>query len=613
MFRSSVELENETLSVLRPPPRQTVSEWADMFRRLSPEASATPGRWRTSAVEHMREAMDCIGQPSVRRIVIMSASQMAKTELLLNTIGYYVHNDPAPMLLMQPTLEMAEAFSKDRLSPMVRDTSVLRERIADSRSRDSGNTIAHKTFPGGHITMVGANSPSSLASRPIRIVLQDEVDRYPVSAGAEGDPVTLAIKRATTFWNRVVIMTSTPTIAGNSRIEAAFLEGDQRRLWCPCPHCGERQTLKWSSVRWDSGRPETAAYVCEHCGALWSDLERIAAARAGEWRADAPFDGVVSFHMPGLISPFVALADGVREFLEAQGNPERLKTWTNTFLGETWEEKGDKLDVHELAGRDDFDLDDELPEGITALTAGIDVQGDRIEIEVVGWGDEHESWSIDYHVVRGDPSGPHIWADLAEYLKRTWIHPIFGELALRSACIDTGYMTQQVYAFVRLTHGCFAIKGIKGDEGKPVVGKPSRNNPAKIGVFPVGTMTAKELVLARLKSTRGEAGYCNFPIGRDIEFFRQMTAEMLIRRLHRGFTKKEWVKTRPRNEAFDCRVYATVALEILSVDLAAVRRVMLRERERLDAAAEQSEAPEASPKRRRVSSSDSWAQRWRNG
>lgn len=559
----------------------------------------------------MREPMDCIGRLGVRRVVIMSAAQMAKTELLLNVIGKYVHNDPAPILLQQPTEQMAEAFSKDRLAPMIRDTPALRGRVADSRSRDSGNTILHKTFPGGHITMVGANSPAALASRPIRIALQDEIDRYPASAGAEGDPVNLAVKRTTTFWNRIIVQTSTPTIRGSSRIEASYEEGDQRQLWVPCPHCDEPQTLKWSSVHWEKGKPETAAYCCEHCGAMWSDIERASAVRRGRWIAQQPFTGVASFHMPGLISPFIALADGVREFLDAQGNPERLKTWTNTFLGETWEEKGDKVDTHELAQRNDFEPSDELPEDVTLLTAGIDVQSDRVEIEVVGWGDDAESWSIEYHVIYGDPSGPHIWQDLASYLRRTWSHPEFGEMALRATCIDTGYMTKSVYEFVRRNHGVYAIKGISG-EGKPIVGKPSRNNVLKIGLFPVGTMTVKDLVLARLRSDRGEAGYCNFPVGRDIEFFRQMTAEMLVKRFVKGFAKKEWIKTRPRNEAFDCRVYATAALEILGADLSATRRQLWREQARR----EQSETvadPAKAKQQRQLRPTGNWATRWRDG
>jgi len=567
------EISRRVLATLAPPPKYTVSQWADARRKLSAEASAIPGSWRTKVVEYMREPMDCVGDPRVTRVVVMAAAQVAKTEILLNVIGYSIDYNPSPIMVVQPTLDMAQTFSKDRVAPMLRDTPALRASVKDVKSRDSSNTIMQKQFPGGHLTMVGANSPSSLASRPIRVVLCDEVDRFPVSAGTEGDPIALAVKRTATFWNRVVVFVSTPTNKDASRIEAAYNEGDMRQRWCPCPDCGEYNTLKWSQVRWDDDKPDTAYYVCETCGSVWGDAQRIAAVRKGEWRASAEFNGVASFHVTGLLSPFATMVDGVREFLEARKDPARLRVWVNTYLGETWEDEGVRLDPHELYQRRE-EYDGKVPEGVTLLTAGIDVQDDRIEAEIVGWGDNYESWSIDYAVFYGDPSAPDIWSELTRFLKQIYVHPLFGDISLRASCIDTGgHYTQQTYNYTKQHHRIYAIKGVAGD-GKPIVGRPSRSNIGKIPLFPVGVHTAKELVYARVRVKEGDAGYCHFPMDRNEEYFHQFTAEKLVTRFHKGFKRTEYIKTRSRNEALDNRVYATAALEMLNVDLGAQRRAM---------------------------------------
>jgi len=567
------DISRRVLATLAPPPKYTVSEWADARRKLSAEASAIPGRWRTKVVEYMREPMDCIGDPRVSRVVVMAAAQVAKTEILLNCVGYCIDYDPSPIMVVQPTLDMAQTFSKDRVAPMLRDTPALRTKVQDVKSRDSANTIMQKQFPGGHLTMVGANSPSSLASRPIRVVLCDEVDRFPVSAGTEGDPIALAVKRTATFWNRVVVFVSTPTNKDASRIEAAYEEGDKRQRWCPCHECGEHQIMQWSNVKWTDDQPDTAYYACEHCGSVWSDPQRVAAVRRGEWRASAPFTGVASFHIPGLLSPFTTMSDGVREFLEARKDPARLKVWVNTYLGETWEDQGQRLDPHDLIQRRE-EYEGRIPEGVTLLTAGIDVQDDRVEAEIVGWGDNYETWSIDYVSLYGDPSAPDIWQELTRFLRQIYVHPLFGDMTIRAGCIDTGgHYTQQVYKYTQSTQRVYGIKGVPG-EGKPIVGRPSRSNIGKIPLFPVGVHTAKELVYARLRANEGDAGYCHFPHDRVEEYFHQLTAEKLVTRFHKGFKRTEFVKTRARNEALDNRVYATAALEMLNVDLNAQRRAM---------------------------------------
>lgn len=603
------ELSQKVLSDFAPPPKYTVSEWADEKRKLSAESSAIPGQWRTSVVEYMREPMDCVGDPRVRKVVVMAAAQVAKSEFLNNVTGYLIDYDPSPILMVQPTIEAAEDYSKDRIAPMIRDTPCLKEKVADDKSKTSGNTIKNKKFPGGYLVMIGANSPSGLASRPIRAVLADEVDRAPVSAGEEGDPINLAVKRTTTFWNRIVVLVSTPTNKGASRIEDAYEEGDQRQRHCPCPHCGEEQVLKWSNVKWDKSEdgthlPETSYYQCEHNGCVITDPQRIKMVRRGRWVAQKPFNGVASFHVTGLLSPFATMIDGVTEFLEAQDDPAKMKVWINTYLGETWEEEGRRVDAHALAQRCE-EYETRVPDGVTLLTAGVDVQDDRIECEIVGWGDDHESWSVDYAVFYGDPTGKAVWDDLTAHREQIFEHPRFGEMIVAASCIDTGHHTKKVYDYVRAHDRAWGIKGVPG-EGKPLVGNPTKNNIGKIPLFPVGVHTAKEVMFARLNVERGEAGYCHFPEGRSDEYFEQLTAEAMVTRYHKGFKRTEFVKTRARNEALDCRVYATAALEMLNVDLVARRRAFEVRLER-----EAREAAEKKPKKKQPRKSGGFIDSWK--
>ena len=516
--------------------------------------------------------MDACSDPEIKQVVVMAGAQLGKSEALLNIIGYHIEHDPSPILLMQPTVEMAQSFSKDRItSGLLNTTPSIKGKVKDPRARDSGNTTLHKTFPGGAISLVGANSPAGLASRPIRVVLCDEVDRYPLSAGEEGDPVALATKRAMTFWNRKIVLVSTPTEKGASRIEAAYEESDKRRFYVPCPHCDEMQTLKWSGVQWSEKDPSTAMYYCEECGAGWTDAQRQKAISLGEWRASLPFKGVAGFHISALYSPWVSLPDAADEFLKSKRDPMRLKTWVNTFLGETWEDQGEQVDEHDLINRSE-DWGEELPDDVLLLTAGVDVQDDRLELEIVGWGRGEESWSIEYKTLYGDPSTAELWMRLDSILQQRFKHPTHGDMILRAACVDSGgHYTQQVYNYCRARSGrrVFAIKGI-GGEGKPVVGRPSKNNIGKINLFPVGVDTTKELVYSRLKIADEGEGYCHFPTGRSEEYFRMLTAEKKVTRYFKGRPRREWVKIRTRNEALDCRVYATAALALLNLNLEAV-------------------------------------------
>ncbi len=534
--------------------------------------------------------MDAAAQPGVRDVVLMKSSQVGWTEILNNVVGYFIDQDPAPILLVQPTLEIGQAWSKDRLAPMLRDTPCLQGKVRDPRSRDSGNTILHKTFPGGHITIAGANSPAGLASRPIRVTLFDEVDRYPRSAGSEGDPIALGKKRSTTFWNRISFEGSTPTIKGVSKIEARFAESDQRFFYVPCPHCGEGQKLTWSQVQWPDGQPEAALYYCATCGAAWSDGERYQAVAKGQWRATAPFKGIAGFFLNEIYSPWVELGDMAARWLEAKKLPDTLRTFVNTALAETWEEPAEALDEGDLAARREDYGPDNLPAEIVLVTAGIDVQDDRLEIGVEGWGVDQECWAITQHVIYGDPAMNDVWADLDDYLAATLTREDGVALKIAAACIDTGgHFTERVYAYARRRYSrrVWAIKGVTGD--RPIVGKPTKQKGG-VRLFPVGVDNAKSLIFARLRIPDPGPGYCHFSIGHDDEYFAQVTAEKAIRKKHRGFTRIEWHKVRDRNEALDCKVYSYAAFVNLNPALAKIEARLLKKKETDD---ERAKPPES--------------------
>jgi phage terminase large subunit GpA-like protein len=507
----------------------------------------------------------------------MTGAQIGKSEAILNIIGYHIENDPCPMLVLQPTLEMAQAFSKDRVaSGLLNSTPCLKGKVKDPRARDSNNTTLHKVFPGGALTMVGANSPAGLASRPIRLVLCDEVDRYPTSAGSEGDPIHLARKRSATFWNRKMVMVSTPTNKDSSRIEQAFEASDRRYYYVPCKHCHHDQKLAWSNVRWDDGDPSTAGYMCEHCHVLWSDSDRQWAIRNGQWVAEGEFNGIAGFALSGLYSPWTPLADGVRDFLSVRKNPEQLRVWTNTYLGETWEDEGERIDDYDLSERREPMAN--VPDDVVVITAGADVQDNRIEITLVGWKRDDASAVLAHHTVYGDPSTPHLWNDVDSILRQTFTTESGREMSIRSACVDSGgHFTNSVYSYCKKNapRRIFAIKGV-GGEGKPIAGRPSKNNVAKCPLFPVGVDTVKDLIFARLRIREPGAGYIQFSDSLDDEYFRQLTAEKIVTRFHRGFKKRIFEKVRPRNEALDCMVYAIAAYAIIGINVNAYADKMER-------------------------------------
>ena len=595
------------MKALAPPPELKISQWADQYRVLSREASAEAGGWSTERAEYQRGIMDAITDEKIDEVVVMSSAQVGKTEIILNTIGYYISQDASPIMCIQPTLDMAATFSKDRLSPMLRDTPVLANKVKDPRSRDSNNTTYHKTFEGGHITLVGSNSAASLASRPIRVLLFDEVDRYTVTS--EGDSIALAKKRAMTFWNKKTVMVSTPTNEGSSRIASAFEETDKREFYVPCHECGEHQVLKWKNVNWEQDKPQTAVYICEHCGVVWDDADRFRAIRRGSWQATMPeVVGKAGFRLSGLYSPWTSLESAVKDFLEAKKLPETLRVFVNSFLGETWTDEGERVDDFDIASHRE-DYGEKVPEGVVILTAGADLQSDRIEVEVCGFGADEETWSIDFRTFYGDPNSSDVWAELDAYLQLTWEREDGVQLGIKGACIDSGgHHTQAVYKFCkpRLGRRIFAIKGI-GGEGKPLInGRPSTNNNLKCKLWSIGVDTAKEIVYSRLKIKEQGAGYCHFPKHYTDEYFKQLTAEKVVKKYHKGFHRREWIKVRPRNEALDCRVYALAALNIMGISVN-----MLKQRSAKSGASD-ADIEKAKPKRRqRARKQSNFVQGWR--
>lgn len=513
--------------------------------------------------------MDAISDSDVDEVVVMASAQVGKTEIINNIVGFHIAQDPAPLLLVQPTVEIGEAWSTDRLAPMLRDTPALRDKVKDPRTRDSGNKILQKRFPGGHITIAGANAPAGLAGRPIRVVLLDEVDRYPPSAGTEGDPVTLAKKRTRTFWNRKHILCSTPTVKGFSRIEMAYEQSDKRRFYVPCPHCDEPQVLKWENVKWPANEPEKASYHCVACGAAWSNVERLSAIRLGQWRAEAPFKGRAGFHLNELYSPWSTIPDIATAFINAKDSPETLRAWINTTLGETWEEEGERVDQTGLMERAEEWSEDAIPNGVLVIVIGVDTQDDRLELEIVGWGRDEESWSLRYQVLDGDPSGNAVWAQLDEIRKQEFTRADGARIKVSAVCIDSrGHQTQAVYKYCRPRFGqkVYAIAGMGGPGRLVWPQRASKNNSGKVNLFLIGVDAAKDAIYARLRIQTAGAGFCHFPKGRDPDWFAQLTAESVQTVFKKGFPTRVWQK-KPgvRNEALDCRVYAYAALQSLNV------------------------------------------------
>ena len=565
------------------PPKMLVSDWADMYRRLSPESSAEAGRWRTSRAEYQREMVNAVNDPKVKKVVFRTSAQIGKSECLNNILGYFMDYDPAPIMFIMPTDAVVASYSNDRIAPMIRDTPVLKDKIVEPKSRESGNTINYKKFAGGYLVLIGANTPSQLASRPIRVVLADEVDRFPVSAGAEGDPLSLAEVRQTTFWNKKTIIASTPTIKGASKIDAEYEMSSQEELNVACPHCGTYQPLVWAQVKFNhfkeqetgknGNKFELLGYVCKECGCI--DNEIAWKKQPIKWIANNPeTKDIRGFHLNALASRWKTWESIVDDFLTAKKQgAETLKVWVNTMLGESWEEASE-VDFNELLAKRRQYYNCLIPNDVVALTCGVDTQDNRLEYEIVGWGVGKKSWGIKYGIILGDPASPETWDKLSEVIFKEYKRQDGTPMRIMSTCVDSGgHKTEQVYDYCRahFLENVYAIKGV-GGSGIPFVKIPKLVNDAGVYLFNVGVDVGKDTLFSRLKvQYEGEAGYCHFPIeqdrGYDEDYFKGLTSEHKVTRYTKGQAKIGWEKrsSQARNEPLDIRNYATAALEIKCV------------------------------------------------
>lgn len=566
---------------LRPPPKLTLNEWSEQYAILSAETSAQTGRFRPYG--YQIGMADAITDPSVEMVTVMKAARVGYTKLLDHTIGYYVHQDPSPILVVQPRMEDAEDFSKTEIGPMIRDIAVLSVLAGDVKAKQSNQTILKKTFRNGaSVTFIGANSPGGFRRLTTRVVLFDEVDGFPVGgAGAEGDQIALGIKRTETFWNRKVVLGSTPTIKGLSRIEKSWEQSDQRYYFVPCPHCGEMQPLEWGGrdtphgIKWhrdDEGNhlPETAFYVCRANSCVIDEIDKPEMIERGEWRATKPFRGHAGFHIWAGYSPHVnaSWAKLAAEWLDVKADPLRRQTFINLVLGSPYEDRGDNaVNEASLLRRREI-WPGEVPPDVALLTAGIDVQDDRVEAEVIGWGADEESWSISHDVFEGDTQDPAVWSVVDAFLKRKWARADGREFEIMAACVDSGgHATQTVYAFAkaRLGRRIWAIKGESARAGarSPIwpVKRPTSRNKAAFRPIIIGVNAAKDSIRQRLHIDKPGPGYLHFPVDRDVNYFAQLVAEKSVTKIVGAQRFRVWELSPGRaNEALDLRVYGYAAL-----------------------------------------------------
>lgn len=591
---------------MAPPPRLTVTEWAERHRILSAKDSAEPGPYRVTRTPYAMEPQDALSPYSpVEEVILMWGAQTSKTTVGMNWVGSLIDLQPGPLMIVQPTIDTAKRFSRQRLTPMIEESPALRRKVRENRSRDDANTTLLKEYPGGFMVAAGANSAAGLRSMPIRDIFMDEIDAYPLDVDGEGDPISLAEARQSTFSRRKRLKTSTPTTKGFSRIEDAFLASDQRYYHVPCPHCGELQRLEWGAdkthgLKWhkdDSGAalPDTAHYVCvngciiqEHhkadilrCEAIGGRARWVSANPGAPARKRG-------YHLSSLYSPlgFLSWRELVEEWIAARalakmGDQSKLRAFVNTRLAETWEEEGDKVQHHELSRRaEDYPLGI-IPLGGLMLTAGVDVQADRIEMRVWAWGRSEESWLIERHIVYGNtnqdetvPGSP--WARITELRRTPVAHAAGTQMLIEAVAIDTGYNAEAVYAYCR-AHAAAHVLAVKGASigNKPVIGKPTsidvtwrgKTMHSSLKLWPIGTDTAKHLIYGRLRLAQPGPGYIHLPAAlKTTDEFEQLTAERLATKYINGNPKLVWIKPAgKRNEALDCAVYAYAAACYLGI------------------------------------------------
>jgi len=557
---------------LKPPLDLTPSEWADRYRFLSPEDSAEPGKYRVDRAPYQRGILDAL--KTHQRVVLMCSAQVGKTLCQTNALGYWIDQSPGPILWISPTVEMAESTSKEKIAPMVRDSPRIKELVEPTQSRKSGNTILQKKFPGGQLTLAGANSPASLASRSIRYLLLDEIDRYPPSAGTEGDPMKLAEVRTKAFWNSRIFAVSTPTVKGASRIEKEFELSDRRHFYVPCPHCGHYQWLKWDGLTYEGkgtsayklGATDWLGYLCEVCGEIIEEKFKSTILSQGEWRSHAE-SRTAGFHLNELCSPFSSWRDMALAYEEARQEPQTYRVWFNTALGlpleEDNREQGSWESLLPRVSDSSYQMG-QVPEGALLLTSGVDVQADRLECAVFGWGEGEQSWLIDYQVFLGDPQGEEVWEALQLFLEKDYNHPLGQSVRVKLAAVDTGFLTPEVYIQILKRRTWVAVKGRAGD--RPLITPPTlqevnvRGKKIRKGIklYLLGVDQAKSVLLGRAKIQAVGPRHINLPADIDHDWIKGfVSSEVKVKKFKGGLPYYTWEPvTGQRNEPLDCAVYA---------------------------------------------------------
>lgn len=571
---------------LRPDPTITVSQWSDE-KRILPDTTAEAGRWKTDRTPYLREIMDKLSVTDpAQKVVFQKGSQIGGTETGNNWLGYVIDVAPAPFLYIMPTDALMKKTSKQRIEKMLESTPELKAKTPRLRSRDSVNNLLYKEFPGMFLSMVGANSPVGLSSTSVRYVYGDEIDRYPVSVAEEGSALDLGETRTATYGNRrKIFWTSTPKHKG-SGIDAEFVKTGQRYYNVPCPLCGVFQVLVFDQLRYEPGKYQDVKYECPHCNGLFEERHKTRIMDQGQWIPKYPEmeDGYTfGYHLSAMYSPlgWYSWAKMAQDYENAKGNVPKLIAFTNTKLGQYYEAlKGDKPDWEQLYERSEDYPANQPFSSVVFITAGVDVQADRLEIEIVGWMKGKKSQSIDYLQLIGDTGQDEVWKELTKLLNKTWVRQ--GDnaiLSIRLMGVDTGYNTQKAYQFAK-KHGISRVMPLKGRESldmyfaapKSVDVLKAGQKAGKVKVWGVGVSMIKTEVYGFLKLQKdyetGEIpdGYCHFP-KREPSYFRGLTAEEAVQMTNkRNYESFVWIKKYKRNEPLDCRVYARAAAAAAGMD-----------------------------------------------
>ena len=559
-------------SLIEVRPLPPVAPWAEENRMMPGSVTAKPGMYSLERTPYMRAVMDAFDDPEVQIVVTCMAKRMGKTEAQLNLIGRTIDGDPCNILVMYPNIDDVKKFFSQSVQIMLESCPALKGKVTSPLKRDGSNTARVKKYPGGQLTGIGSNSPSALRGVQARIVIGEEIDS--MEPGREGDPVDLLLARAENYPNAIQVLNSTPTNTGTSRIWDWLEKSDFQKWHVKSPRTGKWHVLDWANVKWEGGDPATAHYVDPDTGELWTEQERLEAIASGDWRATQPFNGIRGFWLDGLNSLFPPKRgfdskphQWATEFLQAKhGGPDSLKVWTNTFRALCWEELAESVEWELVQERAETYEVHPLPERVLLLTLAADVQGDRIELEWVGWGDDFESWGLGYKVLQGDTKRPEVWEKFASEIMKEWRHPVYGPMKMARGFVDEGFLTEQVRKFCLsfLSRGIdlYPCKGIprSGVTEPELVSRNARRKQSGTlaPTYNIGGTRAKRYVYGYLLQPTPGPKTMHFPEGNgyDDVYYQMLTAEKVKTRYSYGQPYKVFdLPSGHRNEALDIRCY----------------------------------------------------------